>query len=317
MLHAPCRAPARAAAVCAPGLPSLRTGAARRLGSRRFGSLVRVAEYELGALPAAYRSLLERALALLGSDPRVLAVWLGGSVARGVADAHSDLDLLVATTDEGCAAFTDGWADWLGAITPTVLARRIPGIRGLYAVTPDWLRLDFVWEPRAALPTTFFRTRRLLLDRDGCGALVPPPLARPTPSADAVLALVEECFRIAGLLPVVVGRGDWLLGVEGVFTQRLLLYQLYQQANAPLPETGLKQWSSKLTAAQIARLASLPTGAATRDAVIAGQLAVARALLAEARPLAARLGVRWPDALEHATRAHLVRELGIDAARFD
>jgi hypothetical protein len=267
---------------------------------------------DLGRLPDAYRGLLERALAVLGADARVLAAWASGSVARGVADAHSDLDLLVATRDESCASFGDSWSTWLAAITETVLARRIPGVRGLYAVTPDWLRLDVVWEPRAALAASPFRTRRLLFDRGGCEALVPPPLPRPGPSPDRVLATVEESLRVLGLLPVAVGRGDWLLGVEGVWTQRLLLYQLYQQANAPLPETGLKQWSSKLTAAQRERIARLPTGAATRDAVIEGSLAVARALLAEARPLAARLGARWPEALERATREHLRRQLGIE-----
>jgi hypothetical protein len=267
---------------------------------------------DLGKLAPAYRPLFERALAVLGADPRVLGVWLSGSIARGTADEYSDLDLLVATTNEGCAAFTDSWSEWLAAITPTVLARRIPGIRGLYAVTPDWLRLDVVWEPHAGLQSTFFRTRRTVLDRGGCDALIPPEPERPGPSGAAVLALVEECLRILGLLPVVVGREDWLLGVEGVSTQRLLLYQLYQQANAPLPATGVKQWASKLTPPQRERLARLPTGAATRDAVIAGQLGVAGAFLSEARPLAARLGVAWPDALERATREHLRRELGLD-----
>ena len=44
------------------------------------------------------------------------------------------------------------------------------------------------------------------------------------------MELVEESLRILGLLPTVAGREDWLLGVEGVWTQRLLLYQLFQQA---------------------------------------------------------------------------------------
>ncbi len=267
---------------------------------------------ELDPLPAGYRALLERATLVLRGDPRVLALWLSGSLARGDADAHSDLDLLVATRDQEHAAFGDDWRDWLGRITPTVLARRLPGIAGLYAVTPDWLRLDVVWEPRAALANTFFRTRRLVFDAEDCHALIPPPLEASGPSATRVLEIVEECLRILGLLPAVIGREDWLLGVEGVFTQRQLLYQLYQQANAPLPVTGLKQWSRKLTPAQRQRLASLPTGAATREAVIDGQLRVARALLADARPLCEHLGVPWPTALEHATREHLRLTLGLD-----
>jgi hypothetical protein len=268
----------------------------------------------LGPLPAAYHALFEGAREVLHGDPRVQALWLSGSLARGDADAHSDLDLLVATRDDAHASFTDEWATWLAAITPTVLARRIPGITGLYAVTPEWLRLDVVWESRASLPKTFFRTRRLVFDRADCAAAIPPALPLPGPSAVAVLGLVEESLRILGLLPAVVGREDWLLGVEGVWTQRLLLYQLFQQANAPLPATGVKQWSAKLDPRQREVLAGLPTGAATRQAVISGQLALARAFLAEARPLAAQLGVGWPEPLERATREHLRRVLGVDLA---
>lgn len=267
---------------------------------------------DLGPLPVAYRALFDRALAVLEADARVLAVWLSGSLARGMADAHSDLDLLVATTDEGFKAFGDAWSEWLAEMTATVLAKRIPVVAGLYAVTPDWLRLDVVWEARAALASSFFRERRVVFDRGDCAALVPPPFAPAGPSPVAVLGLVEECWRILGLLPTVIGREDWLLGIEGVHTQRLLLYNLLQQANAPLPTTGLKQWSSKLTREQVSSFEALPTGAPGREAVVQGQLAVAGALIREARPLAAQLGVAWPDALERATRLHLRRELGVE-----
>lgn len=267
---------------------------------------------ELGPLPAPYHALFARARDVFAADTRVQALWLSGSLARGDADAHSDLDLLVATTDDGHASFTEAWEAWLASITPTVLAKRIPGITGLYAVTPEWLRIDVVWEPRGALARTFFRTRRLVFDRADCAAAIPPAIPRPGPSARAVLDLIEESLRILGLLPTGVGREDWLLGVEGVWNHRLLLYQLFQQANAPLPETGLKQWSSKLTPAQRARLSGLPTGAANREAVIRASLEVAAAFLAEARPLAARLGIAWPDALEAATRVHLRRTLGVE-----
>jgi hypothetical protein len=270
------------------------------------------ADVDLGPLPAGYRALFDRAFAVLEADERVLAVWLSGSLARGGADAQSDLDLLVATSDEGFKSFGESWAEWLAAITATVLAKRIPVVSGLYSVTPEWLRLDVVWEARAALVSTFFRERRLVFDRGGCAGLVPPPVPAAGPSAPAVLALVEECWRMLGLMPTAIGRKDWLLGIEGIHLQRLLLYNLLQQANAPLPTTGLKQWSSKLTREQIAAFESLPTGAPAREALIEGTTSVVRMLLREARPLAARLGVAWPDALEHATRLHLRRELGVE-----
>jgi hypothetical protein len=271
-----------------------------------------VGSIDLGPLPHGYRELLDRAVEVLRLDSRVLAVWLSGSLARGDADAQSDLDLILAVTDEGFEPFGQGWEGWLASITPTVLAKRIAGLAGFYAVTPEWLRLDVLWEPERSLPASYFRTRRVVFDRGGYDARVPVPVEAPGPSAERVRALTEECLRILGLLPTAIGREDFLLGVEGVWTQRLLLYQLYQQANAPLPQTGLKQWSTKLVPAQRARLAALPTGSATREGVIEGSLEVSRAFLEEARPLCRRLGVEWPDALERATREHLRRTLGIE-----
>lgn len=266
---------------------------------------------DLHPLPPSYATLLDRALGVFESDPRVIAAWLSGSVARGTADEYSDLDLLVATTDDDHASFTEEWMRWLEAITPTVLARRIPGVAGLYAVTPEWLRLDVVWEARRTLPDTFFRERTLLFDRDACAASVPPPLPPPAGSAVVVLGVVEESLRVLGLLPVAIGREDWLLGVEGVHAQRLLLFQLLQQVNAPLPVAGLKQWSSKLSAEQRLRFEALPPGAPTRDAVIAGSIAIAEEILREARAFAKHTPFAWPGSLETATRVHLERTLGV------
>ena len=83
-------------------------------------------------------------------------MWLGGSLGRGVADAGSDLDVVVAIAAGSFDGFAAGWRDWLAAITPTVLARELPRLPGsFYSVTPECLRLDVVAEPpapRARLP---------------------------------------------------------------------------------------------------------------------------------------------------------------------
>ena len=63
---------------------------------------------------------------------------------------------------------------------------------------------------------------------------------------------------------------------------------------------------------QDAVLESRPWPAANRDARIAANVEIARALLRHARPIAEKLGVAWPEALERAVRAHLLRELGIE-----
>lgn len=58
-------------------------------------------------LPPNHQALLNRFVAACQADARVMAAFLGGSYARGAADAYSDLDLYLITTDD---AFEDFYA---------------------------------------------------------------------------------------------------------------------------------------------------------------------------------------------------------------
>jgi predicted nucleotidyltransferase len=53
----------------------------------------------IAALDPAYADVLQRVTDALQTDSRIVALWLGGSVGRGVADAGSDLDLIVTVRD--------------------------------------------------------------------------------------------------------------------------------------------------------------------------------------------------------------------------
>lgn len=62
---------------------------------------------------ADHRAVLERFVAACRADPRVVAAFLGGSYAAGKADAHSDLDLYLVTTEEDYAAFIAAKEDFI------------------------------------------------------------------------------------------------------------------------------------------------------------------------------------------------------------
>lgn len=55
--------------------------------------------------PPKHRIIVDRFLAACQTDDRVMAAFLGGSYASGTADAHSDLDLYLITTDEAYVEF--------------------------------------------------------------------------------------------------------------------------------------------------------------------------------------------------------------------
>ena len=232
-------------------------------------------------------------------------MWLGGSLARGDADQSSDLDVLIAVADDTFDDFAGSWRSWLGAITPTVIARELPFLPGsFYSVTPSMERLDVVTEPVGKLANSLHSVRLLVLDKNGCDALVPERIAQPGPAPHAIATLVEEFFRDYAMFHTVVDREDWLLGLEAINLIRGLLYRLYVEANAPVPLTGVKRWSEKLTRSQRRTLESLPSARADKAEVIGVHEAVSTAFVVDARLICRELGVEWPTELEHSVCAH-------------
>src|SRR5690348_10743976 len=65
-------------------------------------------EAQIIPLPPHHQALLDRFLAACQADQRVVAAFLGGSYAIGAADAYSDLDLGLITTD---GAYEDFFAE--------------------------------------------------------------------------------------------------------------------------------------------------------------------------------------------------------------
>jgi hypothetical protein len=89
-----------------------------------------------------------------------------------------------------------------------------------------------------------------------------------------------------------------------------MLYQLFEEANQPLPPMGIKQWSAKLTPRQRACLEALPPPAPRRDIVLLAMQAAAAEFRAQAREILDAHQVPWPDALDAAVTAYQARELG-------
>lgn len=270
--------------------------------------VVRVIE----VLPPSYQDLFVRARAHLRDDDRVRAMWLGGSLARGTADEASDLDLILAVSDAVFDDFTSSWKEWLGSITPTVLAAELPFVKGIiYSVTPGFERLDVVVEPVSKLPETPHRYRSLVFDKDQLADRVPEPSPGPGPSKSTVEALITEYFRTNAVETILV-RDDWLLAREHIHAVTSLIFRLLTEANAPLPPMGVKQWSTKLTPAQATALAGLPTDCHDLETLRDAHLRLATVFINNAVDLADQLGCSWPHELEAAAAAHLQRHLHLD-----
>lgn len=267
----------------------------------------------IAPLPGQYTETLERIVARLDTDRRIAALWLSGSLGRGVADAGSDLDLIVTVADqEADEVVAEGAATW--AFLEPVITLEMPGLQGSFAlVTPDGLRVDAVLEWELEVVDTPYRHRVPVFDR----RRTPTPI----PAADeerrgvdvaTLEAIATEFARQLAIFPdAVVARGDWLLGQEAVHNYRTFLYRLYVEANQPLPPMGVKQWSAKLTAAQRDRLVALPLPAAEETSVVVAMRQAAHVLRTEGRAVVEGAGGSWPEAAVDAGLARW-RATGLD-----
>ncbi|MFZ2015694.1 MAG: nucleotidyltransferase domain-containing protein [Nocardioides sp.] len=256
----------------------------------------------MAPLEPGYVDLLSRVVDHLEGDPRVRAIWLSGSVGRGVADAGSDLDLVVTVAD--ASAFED--ASVWGFVDPVVTIP-IAGLAGFVFTTRQGLRLDVVLETPADVASSPYTHRVGVLDRDGLAPPVPTDEESP-PDVGRMQGLVTEVLRQCAIFPAaVVAREDWLLGQVAVQNHQQLLYLLLVESNQPLPVMGLKQWSIRLTADQRDLLAGLPVPRAERASVVAAMTAVRAAIRTEGRAALESAGGTWPTEVDDALAAYWER----------
>jgi predicted nucleotidyltransferase len=264
-------------------------------------------------LTARQQALTEAIVRVLSADPAIEAAWLGGSLGRGGGDAYSDVDVVALVGDGSAAEAGLRHAGAAERIAPPVLVNRLFGGRILNVVTEDWDRFDISFVEPAEL-ARFHAGRLVELFNRGDRR---PPAGEPpayVASRETVLPLVNEFLRVLGLLPLGVGREEWLVAMAGVGILRQLTLDLMLEENGvgPGERGGALRRNPLLTPQQRATLEGLSPGTASRAGVIEPCLQLAAVFLPRARSLAARVGATWPEAFEAATRRHLKAQLGVE-----
>jgi hypothetical protein len=252
----------------------------------------------------------------LADRQAIRGLFLSGSFGRGTADEWSDVDLIALAAPQDHAAIAADWRQVLDAITPIVFWQEPP--RGgilINAISEEWLRCDLV----ITTPENFGRraknTVKPLIDRDGIYDGLPETLPPRESDAGTVRYLIHEFIRMLGLMPVVLGRGEYVTMVLGVGMLRGHLETLLMQDVTQPDPGGILHQSRLLPPEQMQLLKSLPYPGPEREAVIAANFAIAREFMPRARAMAERLGIDWPEAFEAATRRRLAATLGEEAGR--
>lgn len=259
------------------------------------------------------RTLIEAIKSALSRDNRIESAWLSGSFGRGAADEWSDIDVMVVVAKDALAETFKGYAADLTAISKVVFTNTIAG-RVVNAITPDWQRFDLAFGTPDELALARADQLKILFNR---GSKTPQHResgreAAP-PSSDPVLTLTREFLRVLGLAPVVIGRGEYLVGLDGISILRRLTADLMLEENGlpPLGTRGALHLNSLLSDEQRQTLEKLPPIYATRESVVAVNEALARIFLPIAKRLMAQRGGAWPAEFEEAARRHLLMRAGI------
>lgn len=276
--------------------------------------------------------LVERAREAFEPDPRVLAIWLEGSVARGTADPASDLDLHLAIAD---AAFDDF------ASAPDVLARIArplgylgvtqPGLRILPATLSGPVRLDLYIEQRSRLASApRMPDRAMLLDRDAVEAdlaAAPPFVFDPR----AHLETLMRDYWFGAMWPArFTLRGDWggllmnaTLVVYQFVVPALLIAdgspEFYREAygRARFLAPDRRAALDGLLAYAIEAFAGIGAGGPDREVLARFHERFLAAVWGAFRAACRRVGLPYPSENEAEYRAYYARLLGLSVPVLD
>lgn len=248
----------------------------------------------------------------LRNEPSIRALFLGGSYGAGLEDAYSDIDFVMVAA---AGPSDDVAALWKKAVCRTgkiVLwwDRQVkPSL--INAITRDWLRTDVVILKPDQMAGHAKDSLKVLFDHDGILATLPESSPPADPDPKRTRYQFEEFIRILGLLPLAIGREEYLNGVLGVFLLRNLLVDLMIAETAAPHRGGVLHLNRLITGQQKQVLTSLPLPAPERQALIDAHLLYAEAYLPRARRLARLWGVEWPEEFEAATWKRLAATLAI------
>ena len=252
------------------------------------------------------QDLVDRAKAQLLFDERIQALWLAGSLGRGKGDEWSDVDLLACCAEGTRAAVSAVLVGSIGEIAPPLLVNPLFGGAVINVVAEGWRRFDITLiEPDglarhdpARLTELFNRAGVQLTGRT-------PKSYQATP--ESVLPIINEFLRVLGLAPVALGRGEYVLAMQGAQLLRELTINLMLEENgvSQLDRGGALKRFPFLTEEQRQELLGPPPLSPGRDSVIANHVYLARKFLPRAKRLADEVGAEWPAKFEQGTLAHL------------
>ncbi|MEP3276292.1 MAG: hypothetical protein ABJN26_07555 [Stappiaceae bacterium] len=245
--------------------------------------------------------------------PNLRALFLAGSFGRGSADAFSDVDFVAIADPQHHQELSEHWRTVLQSMEPIIFwnERRGNSIL-LNAITETWLRCDFYIVSDTDLIGRAKDTLKPLIDAADIYGTLPVTLPLPTPDVERIGRMIREFIRVLGLLPVAMGRGEYVTAIKGLGLLRDMLTDLLLENTPTVDRGGILHLSRQLAQDDMALLASLPYPGPNRDEIIKAHIAIADIFLPMAKRMAVSLNMEWPQEFEAKTRDHISSALNIE-----
>ncbi|HVN28440.1 MAG TPA: hypothetical protein VMT64_08145 [Candidatus Binataceae bacterium] len=263
------------------------------------------------------RELIDKASAVFGADPRILAGWLEGSLADGSADAFSDIDLYLCVADSGWDDLWPHRREFITRIAPILAATEVIGVFGIGCLIEGPVKLDVFFERESTLAAK----QRIAVKRLWGPDAIFARMRIGDDLGDAAIARALE-YTIPGFMQ----GATWPVRLLARGQHRTFLYsELFLVENGIVPlmllerdrrafHRNMMTRAKLLDAARHAEYARLidnitrAVSAGDRDAMCIAHLDIHRTLCRLARVAFARYGLTFPTRYEDEMAAFYQRE---------
>jgi hypothetical protein len=258
-------------------------------------------------IPQNLKGVVERFTALCQADPRVVAAFVGGSLATGTADEYSDLDLYLITADEDYDRFFAERGTFMRQLGEPVYLEDFGGFGFdmVLFIFADGSKGELALAKASHFVHIHGGPYRVLVDKGGLlkGVTSPVDQIPPKEQRHNLERAMASFWRYLYLLTGALGRGRLLTAAEYLEGLRRPLVRVCRMSadfgdggSHPAAEAVLPEHLITALSRTYPRLDRQEMTAAAREAVCLFQEV--------AKPLAAAHGVACPEAMEHVVLAY-------------
>lgn len=254
-------------------------------------------------LPRNHEQFIQRFIAACQADARVVAAFLGGSYAKGTADAYSDLDFGLITTDVAYEDFLAERAAFIRRLGEPVFLEHFGRPDNIFFIFPDGVEGELVLGRESQFTHMHGGPYQVLLDRKGilAGAVFPWFEVEPAEQIETLHRLITWFWHNLSHFITAMARGQlwWAYGqLEELRRSCLNLARLRENFSDPgVGEEGYYKVEQALTIDQLAPLQTTYCPL-EHDAMLQAALVIVRFYRDLARQLARIQDIAYPADLE-------------------